>query len=265
MIPADERLPALLSIRDLAVAYGEATVVSQVNLELAAGEVLGIVGESGSGKTTVIRAVAGLLPANGRVRRGDIQFEGQSLLSLNPGQWLAMRRRRMSMIFQDTGAMLNPVRRIGSQFVEYIRAAEPAISRATAREMAMDALQREQLPDPGRIMAAYAFELSGGMRQRVGIAMAMAFSPSLILADEPTSALDVTMQAEIVRQMLEMRDVSHCAFVIVTHNLGVAAYMADQIAVMCSGRVVEAGPTSQVIDHPTHEYTASLLASVPSL
>lgn len=255
----------LLSVQRMTVSYDGAPAVSDVSLDVTPGEIVAIVGESGSGKTTVIRAVLGLLPSSGRVSSGDIRYEGRSLLDLDQAQWLDLRRHRMSMVFQDTGAMLNPVRRIGSQFVEYIRTAEPDVTRAEARERAEAMLERMALPNAHRVMDSYAFELSGGMRQRVGIAMAMTFQPALLLADEPTSALDVTMQAQIVRQMLALRRQEGTAIMIVTHNLGVAAHMADTIMVMRAGHVLELGPTDRIIDHPTHEYTASLLASMPSL
>lgn len=255
----------LLALESMSVSYGGIDAVSGVDLAVAPGEIVAVVGESGSGKTTVIRSVLGLLPASGCVSAGDIRLEGRSLLDLDRGQWLELRRHRMAMIFQDTGAMLNPVRRIGSQFIEYIRTAEPSCSAAQARQRAEGMLTSMALPDAARIMGSYAFELSGGMRQRVGIAMAMTFRPALLLADEPTSALDVTMQAGIVRQMLALRREEGTAIVVVTHNLGVAAHMADRIMVMRSGQVLELGPTEQVIDHPAHEYTASLLASMPSL
>lgn len=255
----------LLRVCGMTVSYDGALAVVDVSVDVAPGEIVAVVGESGSGKTTVIRSVLGLLPASGRISAGDVVFEGRSLVGLGRAQWLDLRRHRMAMVFQDTGAMLNPVRRIGGQFVEYIRTAEPGCSAARARQRAETMLGRMALPDPHRVMGSYAFELSGGMRQRVGIAMAMTFSPALLLADEPTSALDVTMQAEIVRQMLALRREEGTAIMIVTHNLGVAAHMADRIMVMHAGRVLELGPTERVIDHPTHEYTASLLASVPSL
>ncbi|WP_316669582.1 ABC transporter ATP-binding protein [uncultured Propionibacterium sp.] len=255
----------VLSIQAMTVGYGGAPAVADVDLDMAPGEIVAVVGESGSGKTTVVRAILGLLPSSGRVCGGDILFEGRSLLGLSRAQWLELRRHRMSMVFQDAGAMLNPVRRLGSQFIEYIRTVEPGCTAKGARERAIDMLERMALPDAPRVMDSYAFELSGGMRQRVGIAMAMTFSPALLLADEPTSALDVTMQAQIVRQMLALREEEGTAIMIVTHNLGLAARMADRIVVMRSGRVVELGDTARVVDHPAHEYTASLLASVPSL
>ena len=168
------------------------------------------------------------------------------------------------MIFQDSGAMLNPIRRIGSQYVEYIRA-HLRISKKEAWERGVGMLERMGLPDGGHVMRSYPFQLSGGMRQRVGIAMAMTFQPKLLLADEPTSALDVTTQAQIVRQMLELRDRCGTGILLVTHNLGVAACMADRILVMKDGRIAEAGTRDQIMRHPSGASTRRLVGSVPSM
>ncbi len=170
----------------------------------------------------------------------------------------------MSMIFQDCGGTLNPIRRIGSQFVEYIRI-HTDISKQEAWDKARSMLEKMRLPDSENIMKSYPHQLSGGMRQRVGIAIAMTFNPELLLADEPTSALDVTTQAQIVREMMELRDRFGTGIIIVTHNLGVAAYMADQLIVMQHGKVVDRGTRDEVMDHPTSEYTRNLLQSVPEL
>ena len=183
------------------------------------GEICSIVGESGSGKTTVIRSILGLLPSGGKVTKGDILFEGESLLQYSKKQWRELRGTQISMIFQDSGAMINPIRKIRSQYVEYIRA-HKNISKKDAFDMAVEMLEKMRLPDGKRIMESYPFELSGGMCQRVGIAMAMTFQPKLLLADEPTSALDVTTQAQIVRQMMELRDDFGTGIIVVTHNIG---------------------------------------------
>lgn len=170
----------------------------------------------------------------------------------------------MSMIFQDCGGTLNPLRRIGSQYVEYI-CIHSDKSKEEAKKLALSMLEKMRLPDSDNIMKSYPHQLSGGMRQRVGIAMAMTFNPELLLADEPTSALDVTTQAQIVRQMMELRDSFGTGIIIVTHNLGVAAYMADQLIVMQHGKVVDMGSRDDVINHPTSEYTNKLLAAVPEM
>ena len=170
----------------------------------------------------------------------------------------------MSMIFQDCGGTLNPIRKIGSQYVEYIRTHE-SVSKQEAWNRAASMLSKMRLPDVENIMNSYAYQLSGGMRQRVGIAMAMTFNPELLLADEPTSALDVTTQAQIVRQMMELRDDYGTGIIIVTHNIGVAAYMADQLIVMHHGKVVDHGTREEVLNNPTSDYTRKLLEAVPEM
>ena len=174
-----------------------------------------------------------------------------------------MYGNEMSMIFQDSGNMINPIRRIGEQFIDYIRTHQPEKSRGEAYEMATGMLTNVRLPNPENIMNSYPFELSGGMRQRVGIAMAMIFSPKILLADEPTSALDVTTQAQIIRQIVDIRNEYKVAVIIVTHNIGVASYISNKIMVMQGGKVVEYGKREDVIGNPQHEYTKQLLRAVP--
>ncbi len=255
----------LLDISNLAIAYGNAApTIENVNLQVDKGEILSIVGESGSGKTTVIRAVLGCLPATGRVSGGDIVFAGESLLSYSAKEWLALRGRNISMIFQDCGNMMNPIQTIGTQFIEYLQT-HSDMGKADAVKKAEEMLAKMALPNPENIMRSYPFELSGGMRQRVGIAMAIAFEPQLLLADEPTSALDVTTQAQIVMQMVDICHNFGTAIIIVTHNIGVAAYMSNKIMVMSNGLVVESGVTEQIIASPSNAYTKELLAAVPQI
>ena len=256
----------MLSVREISITYGENPVpaVADFSLEMKRGEIVSIVGESGSGKTSLVRAILGCLPGGGRVSQGEILFEGRALSGLGPEEWRNLRGTEISMIFQDSGAMLNPVRRIGSQYVEYIRTHE-RVSRKEAWEKGKEMLEQMRLPAGEHIMRSYPFQLSGGQRQRVGIAMAMTFQPKLLLADEPTSALDVTTQAQIVRQMLKLRDEYHTGIIVVTHNLGVAAYMADRIVVMKEGRIVDAGTRYQILNHPSSPYTKNLLDSVPAM
>ena len=254
----------LLKIEDLTVSYGDRAVVKNFNLEMNEGEVVCLVGESGSGKTTVIRAVLGLLPATGKITGGDIIFNGESLLGKTEKDFLSIRGRDMTMIFQDSGSMLNPVRKIGAQFLEYIRLHEN-LTKAEAQKRAMEMLEEVRLPDADNIMQSYPFQLSGGMRQRVGIAMALAFHPKLLLADEPTSALDVTIQAQIVRQMMELQKLEKTSIIMVTHNLGVATYMSNHIVVMKNGEIVEAGTRDEIMYNPQHEYTQNLIAAIPTM
>lgn len=253
----------LLNVNNLDICYGDKLTVENINIELDKGEILSIVGESGSGKTTVIRAIMGCLPCIGHVSGGSIVFDGKNILSNSPDDWRKMYGKEMSMIFQDSGNMINPIRRIGAQFIDYIQNHAPEKSKAQAYEMAIGMLSNVHLPNPENIMNSYPFELSGGMRQRVGIAMAMIFSPKLLLADEPTSALDVTTQAQIIRQIVDVRNEYNAAIIIVTHNLGVASYVSNKIMVMQGGKVVESGLREDIISNPQHEYTKKLLRAVP--
>lgn len=255
----------MLEIKDLAVQYGnQAPTIEHFNLSMKKGEIISVVGESGSGKTTVIRAVLGALSGVGRVTSGDILYHGESLLKNSKSDWRKIRGSKMSMIFQDCGGTLNPIRKIGSQYVEYIRTHQ-SMTKKEAWDKAVSMLTKMRLPDAENIMNSYPYQLSGGMRQRVGIAMAMTFNPELLLADEPTSALDVTTQAQIVRQMMELRDDFGTGIIIVTHNIGVAAYMADQLIVMHHGKVVDHGTREEVLNNPTSDYTKKLLEAVPEM
>ena len=256
----------LLEVSKLDISYAKASspTVHDVSFNLDDGEILAIVGESGSGKTTVIRAVLNVLPGGGRVSGGKIIFDGRDLGELDTQGWRSLRGKDISMIFQDSGAMMNPVHTIGKQFVEYIQT-HSDLDRPAAWKMAVEKLELMNLPNPENILNSYTFELSGGMRQRVGIAMAITFQPKLLLADEPTSALDVTTQAQIVGELMFITRGTGAAMIIVTHNLGVASYLSDELIVMSRGKVVEAGATDEVIKNPRHEYTRSLLASVPEM
>lgn len=255
----------MLKFTDVSVEYPNGTVaLENFNLEIEKGEIVAIVGESGSGKTTAIRAAIGLIAGGGEVVGGDILLNDKSLIGLSPKQWQNIRGIEMSMIFQDSGSMLNPIRTIGSQFVEYILI-HSKTTKAEAWKKGCQMLELMGLYDGEAIMKSIPSQLSGGMRQRVGIAMALTFKPSIILADEPTSALDVTIQAQIIKQLIELRDEFQTSILIVTHNLGVAAYMADKILVMCDGKIVETGDRDQIINHPQEAYTKSLLEAVPDM
>lgn len=254
----------MLKIDDITIAYKNVPTVMDFSLNMAPGQIVSLVGESGSGKTTVIRAVLGLLAGGGKVTKGDILFNGTSLLSNTTEQWRNLRGSEISMIFQDSGAMMNPTRRIGSVFTEYLQTHEK-ISKKDVWIKGEEMLGKMRLPSPDNIMKSYPFQLSGGMRQRVGIAMGMTYQPKLLLADEPTSALDVTTQAQIVRQMMELRDDYGTGIIVVTHNLGVAAYMSDYIVVMKDGRIEDQGDRDHILHHSENEYTRKLLSAVPSM
>ena len=242
----------MLKLDNVTISYKNVPTVQNFNLDMKEGQIVSLVGESGSGKTTVIRAVLGLLAGGGKVTEGSITFEGEDLLSYTPEQWRKLRGSDISMIFQDSGAMMNPTRKVGKVFTEYILTHEN-ISKKEAWSKGIAMLERMRLPSPDNIMESYPFQLSGGMRQRVGIAMGMTYQPKLLLADEPTSALDVTTQAQIVRQMI-----------VVTHNLGVAAYMSDYIVVMKNGRMEDQGTREYILKESKNEYTRKLLEAVPS-
>lgn len=254
----------LLEVKNLHIQYAGTEMVHGISFSLDSGEVLSLVGESGSGKTSVIRAVLGCLPHEGRVNEGEIVFSGVNLLENTPKMWREISGRNISMIFQDSGSMMNPIRTIGSQFVEYIlehSSMDPQKAEKEAKEM----LDKMQLPNPDTIMDSFPFELSGGMRQRVGVAMAMFFRPQLLLADEPTSALDVTTQAQVVKELMKICREDGTAIILVTHNLGVATYMSDKIMVMQNGHVVEEGTSEAIIENPQANYTKELLHSVPQI
>ena len=236
----------MLKLDNVTISYKNVPTVQNFNLDMKEGQIVSLVGESGSGKTTVIRAVLGLLAGGGKVTEGSITFEGEDLLSYTPEQWRKLRGSDISMIFQDSGAMMNPTRKIGTVFAEYLRTHEK-LKKKEAWKKGTQMLARMRLPSPENIMRSYPFQLSGGMQQRVGIAMAMSYEPKLLLADEPTSALDVTTQAQIVRQMMKLRDDYHTGIIVVTHNLGVAAYMSDYIVVMKNGRMEDQGTREYIL------------------
>ena len=255
----------LLEVKDLGLSYGKRDpVVRHVTFNLEQGKILAIVGESGSGKTTVIRAIQHVLPGGGHISEGQALLEGQDTELKTPEMHRKLSGTDVSMIFQDSGAMMNPIRLIGDQFREFL-AIHGMTDEKEAHDRMIEMLTMVRLPDPEQILKSYTFELSGGMRQRVGIAMAMAFHPKLLLADEPTSALDVTTQAAIVKEMMEVRKKMNTSIIIVTHNMGVACFMADDIMVMRNGLVVEYGKAEDVIYHPKEDYTKMLLAAVPTL
>ena len=254
----------MLKLDNVTISYKNVPTVQNFNLDMKEGQIVSLVGESGSGKTTVIRAVLGLLAGGGKVTEGSITFEGEDLLSYTPEQWRKLRGSDISMIFQDSGAMMNPTRKVGKVFTEYILTHEK-ISKKEAWSKGIAMLERMRLPSPDNIMESYPFQLSGGMRQRVGIAMAMTFNPELLLADEPTSALDVSVQRQVVKEMLKLRELFGTAIVIVTHDIGVVRAMADTVLVLKNGKTVEYGTADRVLDHPRDPYTRKLLEAVPKL
>ncbi|MEE6261620.1 ABC transporter ATP-binding protein [Plantactinospora sonchi] len=256
----------LLELRDLhtdiALRRGTVHALDGVGLTVLPGETLGIVGESGSGKTMTALSIMGLLPPGGEVTGGQILFEGRDLRSLPRDQVRRIRGVRMGMVFQDPLTSLNPTMRIGAQVAEPLRVHE-GVGRAAARERAIEILRRVGMPRPDRIVDNYPHELSGGMRQRVAIAMALVCSPRLLIADEPTTALDVTTQRQILELIDDLREEFGMAVVLVTHDLGVIAGRADRVAVMYAGRVVETAATGELFRSPRHRYTEALMEALP--
>ncbi|SNS87069.1 peptide/nickel transport system ATP-binding protein [Noviherbaspirillum humi] len=237
--------------------------VDGVSFAIAPGQVLGLVGESGSGKSMTGNSIMGLIDPPASVVGGRILFQGQDLLALNAEQMRRLRGNRIAMIFQDPMMSLNPVLRIDTQMIEAVRA-HHRVSRAAARERARDMLARVGIPAPAERLSAYPHQFSGGMRQRVAIAIAMINQPDLIIADEPTTALDVTIQQQILNQMQQLCAESGTSLLWITHDLGVVAGLAEEVAVMRAGRIVEQGTTDAVINHAQHPYTRALLAALPS-
>ncbi|SHH97636.1 peptide/nickel transport system ATP-binding protein [Sporobacter termitidis DSM 10068] len=255
----------LLDVSHLTVRYGgQAPAVSDVSFQLDNGEIFAVVGESGSGKSTVLRTIIGLLPENGYIAGGSICFAGRELTGLSPARWQKIRGNRIGYVFQDAGASLNPVRKIGSQFTEFIRC-HRSVSRHDAKDLELDIMRRLNLSDGDRILRSYPSQLSGGMKQRVSLAMAMATGPELIIADEPTSALDTVSQAQIMRELLFLKESFGTAILLVTHNIGVAAHIADKIGIMRSGAMLECARAEEVISRPKAAYTKRLLANVMKL
>ena len=266
-----ERVPgerALLEIRDLRVEFAKAgrsfPVLSDVSLTLKRGRTLGLVGESGCGKSMTALALLRLVPGPaGRIAGGRVLFDGRDLLALTPGEMTAIRGRRISMVFQEPMTSLNPVYTVGEQVAEVFRT-HLSLDRREARERAVEMLGRVGIPDPAKRADSYPHQMSGGMRQRVLIAIALACSPEVLIADEPTTALDVTIQAQILDLMDGLREETGAAVLLISHDFGVVAEMADDIAVMYAGRIVEQASARDLFAAPWHPYTAGLLRARPS-
>jgi len=259
----------LLSLRDLRVEFdtrhGRVTALSGISLDVLPGETLGIVGESGCGKSITALAMMGLIPnPPGHVTGGQILFQGQDITRAPPRRMRRLRGAEVAMIFQEPMTSLNPVFTVGDQISEAILLHQD-VSRAQARQQVVDLLATVGIPDPARRARAYPHELSGGMRQRVMIAMAISCRPKLLIADEPTTALDVTVQAQIFDLMRRIQRDFGCAIVLITHDMGAIAEMADRVAVMYAGRIIEQGTADQILDTPLHPYTRGLIGCIPVL
>jgi peptide/nickel transport system ATP-binding protein/oligopeptide transport system ATP-binding protein len=260
---------SLLEVRNLTTAFrterGEVTAIEEVSFDLDAGEILGIVGESGSGKSVTALTIMGLLPQPpARLAGGTIRFDGVELTTLSERRMERIRGAGISMVFQEPMTSLNPVLTIGEQIMETVRAHE-GVSARDQRLRAIAMLDRVGIPSAERRLGDYPHQLSGGQRQRVMIAMALACRPRLLIADEPTTALDVTIQAQVLDLLMDLRDELGMAIIMITHNMGVIAETADRVLVMYAGRIVEQAPVARLFDAPAHPYTRGLLACVPTL
>ncbi|GHE84222.1 ABC transporter ATP-binding protein [Streptomyces longispororuber] len=267
--PAPAAPAPLLDVRDLHVEFrtrdGVARAVNGVDYSVAAGETLAVLGESGSGKSVTAQAIMGILEAPpGRVTRGEILFQGRDLLKLTEEERRKVRGAGLAMIFQDALSALNPVLSVGDQLGEMF-VVHRGMSRKDARARAVELMDRVRIPAARERAGQYPHQFSGGMRQRIMIAMAMALEPALIIADEPTTALDVTVQAQVMDLLAELKGELDMGLILITHDLGVVADVADTIAVMYAGRIVEKAPVHELYRAPAHPYTRGLLASIPRL
>jgi len=258
----------LLQVQDLHTSFptesGEVRAVNGINFNLERGKVLGIVGESGSGKSVTAYSILRILDHPGKITKGSVLFEEEDLVKLAPGEMRQIRGARISIIFQDPMTSLNPVYTVGNQLTEAIRL-HTKRDRRQARARALEMLTLVGVNEPQKRLKQYPYQLSGGMRQRVMIAMALACEPDILIADEPTTALDVTIQAQILELMQELKDKLGMAIIMITHDLGVIAEMCDEIIVMYAGRVCERGTAEEIFYNPCHEYTKGLLRSIPKL
>ncbi|GAA3756297.1 ABC transporter ATP-binding protein [Terriglobus aquaticus] len=254
----------LLQVDDLRVRFGDHTAVDGISFSIAPGETLGLVGESGSGKSVTSFAVMRLLAPAARLS-GAIRFREQNLLRLPEKKMRSLRGREIAMIFQEPMTALNPVLSVGEQIAEAVRAHHPELNRSEVRDRVLAALNEVALPDPTRRYADYPHQFSGGQRQRILIAMAVVNQPALLIADEPTTALDVTVQAQILKLLRRLREEHGLAMLFISHDLAVTAQVADHVAVMQHGRIVEQAPAALMFRQPQHPYTQRLLAAAPTM
>ena len=263
----------LLDIKDLKVAYkvyaGLSRVLNGVNIEVNKGERIGIVGETGGGKTTTARSILRILPKSARILGGKILFQNKDVLKMSAGEVSVLRGQGVSMVFQDPTASLNPVFTIGTIMRDVIRysltASGSRVDSSQIEEIAINALRLASLPDPERLLSNYPFQLSGGMRQRVSIGMALATPRSLLIADEPTTNLDVTIQDQVLRLIKGLVDQKQTSLILITHSLGIASEMTDRIYVMYAGTIVEQANTEDLFENPQHPYTRALISCIPKL
>ena len=258
----------LLEVKDLVIHYetddGVVKALNGVNIQIGVGETLGLVGETGAGKTTLAKGIMGLIPnPPGKILSGEVQFEGQDLLTIGKEGMMKIRGRDISMIFQDPMTSLNPVLTVGEQILEVIEIHNPGLSRQESRKWAENMLERVGIP--AERFGEYPHQFSGGMKQRVVIAIALACNPKLLIADEPTSALDVTIQAQVLEMIYQLKSENNTSMILITHDLGVVAQNCDYVAIIYAGEVVEYGSLREIYKDTKHPYTEGLFGSIPSL
>lgn len=255
----------LLNVDSLHVSYSGIPTVKDICFSINTGEIVGLVGESGCGKSTLLRSIMLLMEENSFIEQGLIEFEGNDLTQLSEKELRLIRGKDIVMVFQNAALASNPLHKIGHQFYETINSHAGKTSKKECDVKAEKILNRLKFQDPKRILKSYPFELSGGMNQRVALAVAMLLNPKLILADEPTSALDVTVQAQVIKQMRELRDTHQTAMLVATHNMGVVAQLCDKVGVLYAGRIVEWGSVTDILQEPKHPYTKALISSIPEM
>ena len=259
----------ILSVENLSISFrtinGMVRAVRGISFDLKRGETVAIVGESGSGKSVSIKAIMGILAGNAVVDSGSILYEGQNLLELKEKDYHKIRGSKIGLIFQDPLSALNPIMKIGKQITETIKLNDPKISKADARKKAVELMEAVGIPDADSRFDQYPFQFSGGMRQRIVIAIALARDPEILICDEPTTALDVTVQAKILDLINDIKRKRNLSIIFITHDMGVVANMADRINVMYAGKIVEKGTAEEVFFEPAHPYTQALLAAMPDL
>ena len=253
---------SILEFNQIKISFSNSVAVDNVSFSLKSGEILGLVGESGSGKSTIIKSIMAILNDDGKIESGEILFNGENLLDKSEKELQRIRGSRIGMIFQDSAASLCPIRTIGDQVIESM-ATQGKIDKKKAKEQALKLFEKLNFKDPNSLWNSYPFELSGGMNQRVGIAIAMINNPTLLLADEPTSALDTNATSQVIEELKRIRTDLGTSIIIVTHDMNVVEQVADNIMVLKDGKVMEYGAKSQILSNPQNEYTKMLLEAVP--
>lgn len=257
-------METILKVENLYVKNNGVEILNDISFDIKKGEILGIVGESGCGKSTLIRSLISMNESNEEIVKGDILFKNESILNIPQKEMRKLRGSEIGVVFQNPGATLNPIRKIGKQFVESLKS-HNKISKKEALEKAELILEKVNLKDAKCILNSYPYELSGGMKQRVAMAMALIMKPEILVTDEPTSALDVTVQSQVVKEMMKLRDSFDTSIIIVTHSMGVVSRMVDKIAVMYAGSIVEYGDKESILNNPKHPYTEALINAIPKL